>query len=162
MAQQCYKITKNNSQAGIFELLSCQRIKGEGRTGTTCCGSDRRLPFCQGTHISVLCNVLPLCSCWGCGAVRLKAPNSAERREQLFLRFQEQKTAPKRKFSGRHHPDIVRAHVPGQKLRAGPPNLGQTSIWMRTSMARTCGRPWPQWGGTKTSGRKRLGWVFVP
>ena len=42
---------------------------------------------------------------------------------------------PQRKFSRRicrGHPGLIRADVPGQKLRAGPRNLGKTGIWMRT------------------------------
>ena len=35
------------------------------------------------------------------------------------------------------------ADVLGQKLRAGPRNLGKTSIWARTPMTRTRGRSWP-------------------
>ena len=52
---------------------------------------------------------------------------------------------PKEKVFGLDIPRtsrVIRADVPGQKLRAGPRNLGQTSIWVRTSMTRTRrGRP---------------------
>ena len=54
------------------------------------------------------------------------------------------------------------ADAPGQKLRAGPRNHGKTNTWVRTSMTRTRGRPRPQEGCKKTSGRKTSGWNFVP
>ena len=41
----------------------------------------------------------------------------------------------------RTYPRVIRADVLGQKLRAGPRDLGKTSIWVRTSMTRTRGRP---------------------
>ena len=45
----------------------------------------------------------------------------------------------KRKFSGRMsrgHRGVIRADVQGQKLQAGPRNLGKTSTCVRTSMTR--------------------------
>ena len=51
---------------------------------------------------------------------------------------------------------------PGAKARSSPSNPGKTSIWVRTSMTRRRGRPWPQGGPKKTSVRKTPGWNFGP
>ena len=45
----------------------------------------------------------------------------------------------------RGRPGVIRADVPGRKLRAGPRNLGKNCIWVRTSMTRMRG------GGAKKS-----------
>ena len=58
-------------------------------------------------------------------------------------------------------PGVMRADVPGQKLRAGPGDLGKTSTWVRTSMPRTRGRPMTSGGCKKTSGRKASSGFFV-
>ena len=57
---------------------------------------------------------------------------------------QEQKTTAQRESFGpasHGRPGVIRAGIPDQRLRAGPLNLGKTSIWVRTSMTRTRGRP---------------------
>ena len=73
-----------------------------------------------------------------------------------------EKKRPKRKFSGRisrGRPGVIRADVPGQKLRAGSRNLGKRSIWVQTSMTRTRGRPWSQ-GMQKNFVQKNLGLFY--
>ena len=44
----------------------------------------------------------------------------------------------------RGRPGVIRADVPGQKLRAGPRNLGKTSIWARTSDPRGAKKLWAE------------------
>ena len=77
--------------------------------------------------------VLPVVVFWGREV--LSTPN-----------FQERKISPKRKFLGRtsrRHPGVIRADIPAQNFGQGGQNLGQTSISVRTSMTRRCGRPRP-------------------
>ena len=68
----------------------------------------------------------------------------------------------KRMFTGRisrGRPGVIRADIPGQKLRAGPPNPGKTSIWVRTSMTWMRGCPWPQ-GVHANFGQKNFRLIF--
>ena len=72
-------------------------------------------------------------------------------------------SGPKRKFAGRTSRGravVIRAAVLGQKLRAGPRNLGKTSIWVWTSLTRTRGRPWPQAVQKKKFGQINFGLIF--